>query len=112
MHLIARMLVAWTTVSLRADADRLASQAVDLGLAACVQIEGPLTSHYRWGGAHETTKEFRLTFKVLPEQSLVLQTWVHAHHPYEVPEWIVIEAAQVAEKYLSWARTTLNHLPL
>ena len=47
------MFIAWTTVPDRETADRLAGEAVSLSLAVCVQIEGPVTSHYRWQGALE-----------------------------------------------------------
>ncbi|HTT55864.1 MAG TPA: divalent cation tolerance protein CutA, partial [Opitutaceae bacterium] len=42
------MLIAWTTVATAADAARLAHGAVEAGLAACVQVDGPVTSTYRW----------------------------------------------------------------
>lgn len=40
------MFVAWTTTTLRADADRLARGAVEARLAACAHIDGPVTSYY------------------------------------------------------------------
>ena len=45
-----------------------------------------------------------MTFKLLAEQAPTLSAYVHSVHPYETPQWIVIETAQVGEKYLSWAR--------
>lgn len=98
------MWIAWTTVAQRADADRLAADAVARGLAACVQIEGPIVSHYRWEGRAERTEEFRLCFKCLPDQLPALATHVLGTHPYDTPEWVVVRAEHVGEKYLSWAR--------
>jgi periplasmic divalent cation tolerance protein len=98
------MLIAWTTVSTRADADRLAAAIVERRLAACVQIEGPVRSVYRWKGRPEQADEFRLCLKFLASQSGELTSWVMANHPYETPEWVVVQADQVGEKYLSWAR--------
>ncbi|MET0263531.1 MAG: divalent cation tolerance protein CutA [Rariglobus sp.] len=98
------MLIAWTTVPTRALADELAAAAISAKLAACVQVEGPIASHYIWEGKAEKTEEYRLTFKVLPETAQALETWLHATHPFEIPEWIVVKAEHVAEKYLSWAR--------
>jgi periplasmic divalent cation tolerance protein len=102
------MFIAWTTVADRETADRLAADAVAHSLAVCVQVEGPVASHYRWNGAQEKTLEFRLMFKVLPEQLPPLSAWLHAHHPYETPEWIVVRAEQIGEKYLSWALRSLD----
>ena len=66
------LMIAWTTVATRSDAERLASGAVTAGLAACVQIDGPMRSIYRWEGKIENSDEFRLTFKCLPGQ---LRPW-------------------------------------
>ena len=106
------MLLAWTTVSKRADADRLAAQAISHRLAACVQVEGPITSHYRWEGQSERAEEFRLCFKFLPRTADALEKLVLAQHPYDLPEWIVVRAEHVAGKYLSWAEANSSTPPL
>ena len=100
------LLLAWTSVARAADAARLSAGAVKARLAACVQVDGPVTSHYRWRGRLETATEFRLMFKLLPSKAARLEAWVQKHHPYDTPEWIVVHAARVSEKYLSWARRT------
>ena len=105
------MLIAWTTVATPEDAARLARGAVEAGLAACVQVEGPVASHYRWEGRLETAQEYRLLFKFLPEQAGALETWIQARHPYGTPEWIVVRAEHVSGKYLSWARGTSTPAP-
>ncbi|MBL9213522.1 MAG: divalent-cation tolerance protein CutA [Opitutaceae bacterium] len=106
------MLIAWTTVALRTDAERLAEEAVRLHLAVCVQIEGPLVSHYRWQGQLERSEEFRLTFKCLPALATRLETHVLGSHPYATPEWVVVRAEHVGEKYLSWAYANSSTPPL
>lgn len=106
------MFIAWTTVGSRPDADRLATDAVAQGLAACVQIDGPINSHYRWQGKPERSEEFRLTFKCVPDRLRALQDRVLTTHPYETPEWIVVRAEQVSEKYLSWAEANSSNPPL
>jgi periplasmic divalent cation tolerance protein len=97
------MQIAWTTVSTRAAAETLAAEIVRLNLAACVQVDGPVTSFYLWEGRIERTEEFRLTCKFLPALRAALSAHVLANHPYETPEWIVVNASEVGEKYLSWA---------
>jgi periplasmic divalent cation tolerance protein len=105
------MFLCWTTVATRADADQLASTVIAANLAACVQIDGPVTSHYRWEGRAERADEFRLCFKALPAQLAALTAHVLAHHPYDIPEWIVVHATHVAEKYLSWAEANSTFPP-
>jgi periplasmic divalent cation tolerance protein len=106
------MFIAWTTVANRADADRLAAGCVAQNLAVCVQIDGPIVSHYRWKGQDERAEEFRLTFKCLPPTLDSLQAFVLANHPYDTPEWLAVPAAQVGEKYLSWAEANSSTPPL
>jgi periplasmic divalent cation tolerance protein len=106
------MLIAWTTVGTNADADRLAADVVAAGLAACVQIDGPVVSHFVWQGKHERVEEFRLCFKVLPAQLAGLREHVLGAHPYDTPEWVVVRAEEVGEKYLSWAKATVHSPPL
>jgi periplasmic divalent cation tolerance protein len=105
------MLIAWTTVTTRADADRIAAHVVAQNLAVCVQIDGPVVSHYRWHGRDTRDEEFRLTFKFIESHAKALEEQVLAAHPYETPEWIVVRAEYVAEKYLSWAKANSSTRP-
>lgn len=106
------MFAAWTTTGNRDDADRLARDAVEQGLAACAQVDGPITSHYRWQGKLESATEFRVWFKCLPERLADLEKWVLARHPYDTPQWLAVRAESVGEKYLSWARANSTPPPL
>jgi periplasmic divalent cation tolerance protein len=106
------MYLAWTTVEKRADADQLATAAVARNLAVCVQIDGPITSHYRWQGRDETAHEFRLSFKFLGSHAAALEEFVLSAHPYDTPEWVVVRAERVGEKYLSWATANSSTPPL
>lgn len=106
------MFLAWTMVGNRPDADRLAADAIVRNLASCVQVDGPIVSHYRWHGQVERAEEFRLCFKVLPAHAVALEEHVLANHPYDVPEWVVVRAERVGEKYLSWADTNSSTPPL
>src|SRR6185295_12729747 len=63
---IPAMFMAWSTTAKREDADRRARGAVEAHLAACAQVEGPITSHYCWEGKVEQAEEFRICFKYLP----------------------------------------------
>lgn len=106
------MFVAWTTVAQRADAERLAADAVSRGLAVCAQIEGPIVSVYHWEGRLERAEEFRLMFKCTRSRLAQLEARILGQHPYAIPEWIVVRAEHVGEKYLSWAEANSTTPPL
>ena len=106
------LLIGWTTVGKCEDAGRLARGLVEARLVACVQIDGPITSHYIWENRAETAEEFRLMIKFIPARAVAVETWLRAQHPYDTPEWVVVRAEHVAEKYLSWARSNCSDAPL
>jgi len=105
------VIIAWTTIETRADAERLARGAVEARLAVCAQIDGPMTSFYHHEGKLEQAEEFRLWFKCLPANASALSAWVHARHPYRTPQWVEVSAESVSEKYLSWAMANSSHGP-
>ena len=94
--------IAWTTLPSREEADRLAADAVAAGLAACAQVEGPVRSHFTWEGRVQAEDEFRLTFKYAATKSAALETWVHARHPYAVPQWLAVQADHASPGYRAW----------
>lgn len=106
------MLIGWTTVETREQAEKLATGLIEARLAACVQIEGPIRSHFRWEGRAQSGDEYRLTVKYLPHRQVEVESWLFARHPYTVPQWVVVRAEHVAEKYLSWAQANSTPLPL
>lgn len=85
-----------TTVASEPDAQRLAQGLVQARLAACVQVEPALVSHYRWQGIVHADAEWRLTVKTLPACLEAVQAYLAEHHPYEVPQllWQVLQASQ------------------
>ncbi len=105
------MLLALTTVSTPDEAESLAAEAVARSLAVCVEISGAVT-HYRWQGRPERAEELRLTFKLMEEQLAALEAFIFEAHPYDTPEWVVLRAERVAEKYLSWAAANAKLPPL
>jgi len=101
-----KLYLAWTTVESREEAERLARSAVNKKRAACVQIDGPVYSVFRWEGRVETASEWRLLFKFPESQLASLEGWILANHPYDTPEWVVVEAARVNPEYLKWTQSS------
>jgi periplasmic divalent cation tolerance protein len=95
------MYIAWTTVSKVTEAEAVAKEAVEKGLAACVQVEA-ISSYYTWEGKIEVSSEFRLCFKCTKENLKSLEQLVLGKHPYKTPEWTCVEVTYASEKYLSW----------
>ena len=98
--------IGWTTLPSRDEADRLAASAVESGLAACAQVDGPVRSHYTWEGEIKSDEEWRVTLKYPSDREPALQAWILSRHPYAVPQWIAVEAAAISPAYQAWVLGT------
>lgn len=90
-----------TTVSTAEEAETLARNAVEQRLAACVQIDGPILSVYRWRGSIETASEHRLSLKTTAVKQEMLVAWLIASHPYEQPE-LLVRQVEACRSYAEW----------
>jgi periplasmic divalent cation tolerance protein len=89
-------------------ASALAKLLVDRELAACAQILPLTQSVYRWKGEVCIDQEVLLLIKTTSELTDAVRTAVEENHPYEVPEFVVIEATEVSEKYGAWLRGSVR----
>ncbi len=98
---LAPLRLIQTTLEREDDAHRIAEGLVSAHLAACVQAER-IRSTYRWQGALERAEEIRLTIKTTDARLADCLEWLRAHHPYELPEIVVLEA-RAEPSYARWA---------
>jgi periplasmic divalent cation tolerance protein len=95
-------IIVFTTTAKREDADRIAQSLVEQRLAACVQIDGPITSWYRWQGALETAAEWRLSLKTRATHYDQVEQAIRKIHPYEQPEIVAVPITAGSAGYLTW----------
>ena len=93
-----------TTTDSKEKAERIAFILVEKGLAACVQIIGPVTSIYRWEGKIENTIEWICQIKTIKDLYNSVEKEILTHHKYELPEIIAIPILTGSKKYLDWMR--------
>lgn len=91
-----------TTVASAQEAETLAVALVDQSLAACVQIDGPVTSLYRWAGKVEKSSEYRLMIKTTRSAWPGLREKLANLHSYEEPEIILVAIDGASEGYHRW----------
>jgi len=90
------------------DDDRVAGLVrtlVEERLAACVNVLAPMTSTYRWQGKIEVETERQVVMKTTRARLVGLEERLRALHPYELPEFVVIDAS-ASEAYARWVRDT------
>jgi len=100
------LMIGWSTTASREEAEELGRGLVEAGLVACAQVDGPITSIYRWEGIVETAAEFRLTLKFPQARQTEVGAWLHARHSYQTPQWICVAADTVSKNYLNWVMQT------
>lgn len=84
--------------------ERLARALVDEGLAACVNLHGPMVSTYRWKGKVEREAERQLIIKTTRDRVPALEARLKVLHSYELPEFVVIPVEGGSTDYLAWVR--------
>ena len=98
----SRFLQVQTTTDSRAEAVELARAAVELRLAACAQVSGPVASTYWWGGSVERAEEWLLTLKLPAAGYQALAEFLTGRHSYDEPEIVALPIIAGSEPYLSW----------
>ncbi|MEU5543493.1 divalent-cation tolerance protein CutA [Streptomyces sioyaensis] len=99
---MADYLTVLTTTDDAEKAKNLASSAVEAKVAACAQIDGPITSVYRWEGAVQTDQEWRVLYKTTAERYPELEAHINSVHDYDTPEIIAMPVTHGSAAYLSW----------
>lgn len=91
-----------TTAGTREVAERIAVELVDLRLAACAQVSGPIGSTYRWEGKIENAEEWVCTAKTRRGLLPAIRDVLKRLHPYELPELVATPIVDGSEDYLKW----------
>ncbi|MFJ6780565.1 divalent-cation tolerance protein CutA [Streptomyces yangpuensis] len=100
---MAGIVIAQTTVNDEAKAYEIAQGAVEARLSVAADVEARMTLFHRDNGDLRHERGYRVSFTTTTERVADLETWVHEHHPYDVPRWIVLPAAGTTEGYLARA---------
>jgi len=91
-----------TTVATEEEAGAIAGLLVEQRLAACVQVIGPMTSHYRWQGKIETAAEYLCLAKSSATLYPEIEAAIKSIHTYEVAEIIAMPIIAGSKEYLAW----------
>ena len=96
------LLLIRITCPSRRVAEEIADAAVEKRLAACANLEGPVTSTYRWKGVVEHAFEFVLWMKAPESRWSEIEALVNELHPYDVPAIVALPCAQASVPYAAW----------
>jgi periplasmic divalent cation tolerance protein len=97
-----------TTFPDRALAEQVAQRLVEERLAACVQVQGPIASTYRWQGAVESASEWYCHIKTTVPRLADLRARLRELHPYQVAEIIAVPIVDGDPAYLQWIEESVR----
>lgn len=83
-------------------ARQLARVALEAQQVACVNLIPRLESHYRWKGKLERSAEVLMVIKTTRARLKALEQLILAKHPYDTPEFVVLDIADGNKRYLKW----------
>lgn len=90
-------------------AKRIAQALLAERLAACVSIQAPCHSMYRWQGQVEQATEIPLVIKTTLTHYAAVQAKIQALHPYELPEIVSVCIEHGLPAYLAWLAAETLH---
>jgi periplasmic divalent cation tolerance protein len=83
-------------------AQKIADASVEQRLAACANIEGPVSSTYLWKGVVEQAFEHVLWLKSVKSCWPALEKLVIELHPYDVPAMVALPCTQMLGPFAAW----------
>ena len=96
-----KLVLVLTTLGADADAPAFARTLIEERLAACVNVLPAMTSIYRWKGRIDQEREQQLLIKTAVDRLEALAARFRELHPYELPEFIVLDA-EASTAYAEW----------
>ncbi len=88
---------------------RLASAALKERLVACANLVPRIDSHYWWQGKVEKSPEVLILFKTTSALVAKLEKMILAQHPYDTPEFLVINLNRGNRRYLDWLKGAVKN---
>jgi periplasmic divalent cation tolerance protein len=93
-----------TAVNSKESANKIARKLLGERVAACVQVLGPIQSHYWWRGRIELAKEWICFIKSRASDYPRIEASIRKVHPYDVPEILALPVLLGNTDYLRWIR--------
>lgn len=100
--------VMMTTSSSVEEARKIAEALLNKKQAACVNIVGPMESHFVWKGKFCTEKEYLMVIKAREDHFRKIKETILKMHSYEVPEIILLPIKKGFDRYLRWIDETAS----
>lgn len=92
----------YTTFPDQTSAEKTIEKLLEDRLIVCANILRPITSHYRWEGRLEKSKEIPVFLKTSGDKSQQVMEALGTLHPYDVPAILEIPIEKSSPSFLAW----------
>ena len=89
-------------------AEVFARVVLEKRLAACVTCSNKVTSLFSWNGQVERVEEVSVSIKTQAKHYDEVEEQLFKHHPYEVPEILVLPVLAGLDSYVNWVKNETN----
>jgi periplasmic divalent cation tolerance protein len=100
----ADVVIVLTTWPAASDPAPLATALVTERLAVCVNVLAEMESVFTWRGEVQRERERQVLIKTTRPRLQAVERRLAQLHPYDVPEFLVFDAAGGSEAYIAWVR--------
>ncbi|MEM6911264.1 MAG: divalent-cation tolerance protein CutA [Verrucomicrobiota bacterium] len=90
-----------------ATARQIGTALVEAQLVACINLLPGAESIYSWDGKLEREAEVLAIAKTALSQRAALEAFLRQHHPYHLPELLLLRVDQGGADYLNWVHSRL-----
>jgi periplasmic divalent cation tolerance protein len=102
------LILVLTNTSSEAEAQVIARAAVERGLAAAVQVLGPLQSSFAWQGELREAREWICLLKTSHARYAEVEHLIRSLHSYELPAILALPVVAGFAPYLAWYAAALQ----
>ena len=105
---MAELIQIITTTDSDIEAFEIGKALIEARLAACVNIQGPIKSIYRWDGKLDKTMEWQCIIKTDASLFSEVEKFILSKHSYEIPEIIAVPILDANQSYQDWVEEELE----
>ena len=91
--------------SSRGEAETIGRKAVEARLAACANVEGPISSIYEWDDKIETDEEYLLWLKTRAALWSEIESLILGQHSFDTPAILAMPCQHANARYEAWLHT-------
>ena len=102
------LIVVLVTTPDETSARNIAALLVENRLVGCAQVEGPISSIYRWKEKIEQDEEWRLVLKTSLSVYDELEAKIKEEHPYDTPQIMALPVRKSSYDYASWLNSQIK----